>query len=281
MSAHAMVPGRNAPRSAPAPGGSILQRACRCGSHAPQGEPCRECRRRAPSGRAPAALWLGPSGDGFEREAEQIAVRVMDDAAAPSHRDGSAQLRRRTGGNAHSGEVAPLLVHDVLASPGRPLDPGTREFFEARLGHDFSHVRVHDDNRAAESARSVGALAYTVGEDVVFARGRYDPVSSSGVRLLAHELTHVVQQADGDAVVQRSLAGCQDLLSSPSVVSLLSGSLVHRIIAAHFQRTVQGARSVVIPGASAGPLRSADLCGGPSPVITPQVIGGAARRGDS
>ena len=79
-------------------------------------------------------------------------------------------------------------------SSGRPLDSATRAFFEPRFGTDFSHVRVHTDSRAAESARSVNALAYTVGRDVVFGAGQYAPGSSEGKRLMAHELTHVVQQ---------------------------------------------------------------------------------------
>ncbi len=86
------------------------------------------------------------------------------------------------------------IVHDVLSSPGRPLDAGTRAFMEPRFGHDFSNVRVHTDARAAESARAVNALAYTVGRDVVFGRGQYMPGTMEGMRLMAHELTHVVQQ---------------------------------------------------------------------------------------
>src|SRR5262249_29965020 len=81
-----------------------------------------------------------------------------------------------------------------LHSLGQPLDAGTRAFMEPRFGHDFSQVRIHADERAAESARAVNALAYTVGRDVVFGEGRYEPGTSEGRRLLAHELTHVVQQ---------------------------------------------------------------------------------------
>lgn len=90
--------------------------------------------------------------------------------------------------------AVPPIVHNVLSSPGQPLDAGTRAFMEPRFGHDFSGVRVHTDNRAAESARSVNALAYTVGRDVVFGSGQYAPGTSEGRRLMAHELTHVVQQ---------------------------------------------------------------------------------------
>src|SRR5436309_2424225 len=88
----------------------------------------------------------------------------------------------------------PPIVHDVLCSPGQSLDEATRASMESRLGHDFSQVRVHTDTRAAKSARAVNALAYTVGQDVVFGTGRYAPETPSGRQLLAHELVHTVQQ---------------------------------------------------------------------------------------
>jgi hypothetical protein len=88
----------------------------------------------------------------------------------------------------------PPIVHEVLHTPGQPLDAQTRAFMEPRFGHDFSQVRVHTDAKAAESARAVNALAYTVGRDVVFGVGQYSPGTSDGKRLLAHELTHLVQQ---------------------------------------------------------------------------------------
>jgi len=91
----------------------------------------------------------------------------------------------------------PPIVHDVLSSSGHPLDAGTRTFMEPRFGYDFSQVRVHTDATAAESARAVNALAYTVGRDIVFDTGQYAPGTSAGKRLLTHELTHVVQQRSG------------------------------------------------------------------------------------
>jgi hypothetical protein len=94
-------------------------------------------------------------------------------------------------------QPAPAVVEEVIASPGRPLDRAARAFMESRLGHDFSGVRVHTDARAAESAHAVGALAYTVGQHVVFAAGQYRPGTAEGRRLLAHELTHTVQQRGG------------------------------------------------------------------------------------
>jgi hypothetical protein len=89
----------------------------------------------------------------------------------------------------------PPIVHDVLRSPGRPLEAATRAFMESRFGRDFSSVRVHADAKAADSARRVNALAYTVGNDVVFGESRYSVHTSEGRRLIAHELTHVVQQS--------------------------------------------------------------------------------------
>src|SRR5260370_38153821 len=102
-------------------------------------------------------------------------------------------LQRRTGVAAELTSVPPL-VGEVLRSHGQPLDSSSRTFMEPRCHQDCSHVRVHADARAAESASAVDAQAYTVGSDVVFASGRYAPQTNAGRRLLAHELTHVVQQ---------------------------------------------------------------------------------------
>jgi hypothetical protein len=88
----------------------------------------------------------------------------------------------------------PSIVHEVLRSPGQPLDPATRAFMEPRFGHDFSNVRVHTDTEAAESAQAMNALAYTVGNQIAFGTRRYAPGSLEGRKLLAHELTHTVQQ---------------------------------------------------------------------------------------
>lgn len=101
--------------------------------------------------------------------------------------------RRAVPGATGSMDATPM-VNSVLARPGQPLDATTRGFFAARFGHDFANVRIHADSEAAESARSVNALAYTVGPDVVFGAGRYAPDTRDGQQLLAHELTHVIQQ---------------------------------------------------------------------------------------
>jgi len=91
--------------------------------------------------------------------------------------------------------AVPPIVHDVLGSPGQPLDRETRVFMEPRFGHDFSSVRLHTDTQAAESARAVNARAYAVGHDVVFAAGQYAPKNAAGRHLLAHELAHTIQQS--------------------------------------------------------------------------------------
>src|SRR5581483_6295874 len=94
-------------------------------------------------------------------------------------------------------EEAPALLRQTLASPGRPLDSQTRAYMEPRFGRDFSGVRVHTDDVAAQSSNALNARAYTAGSDVVFSAGRYTPNSAAGRSLIAHELTHVVQQSDG------------------------------------------------------------------------------------
>jgi hypothetical protein len=106
-------------------------------------------------------------------------------------------------------------VHNVVNSGGgSPLAPDVREEMQGRLGHDFSDVRVHTDSQAHESAQSVNAHAYTVGSNVVFQRDKYDPGSAAGKTMLAHELTHVVQQRSGPVDGSPAPGGIN--LSSPS-----------------------------------------------------------------
>ena len=101
-------------------------------------------------------------------------------------------------GTGEAGKDVPPIVGDVLTSPGEPLDPAIRAFFEPCFGRDLGNVRVHADARAAESARAINARAYTVGYHVVFGTAEYAPNEESGRRLLAHELTHVVQAVGGE-----------------------------------------------------------------------------------
>ncbi len=102
-------------------------------------------------------------------------------------------LQRRAASHDQVSSIPPI-VNDVLAAPGRPLDEPARGLMESRFGHDFGQVRIHDDAQAAASARAVHAHAYTVGQDIVFAPGRYEPETARGQHLLAHELAHTVQQ---------------------------------------------------------------------------------------
>ena len=110
-------------------------------------------------------------------------------------------------------EVTPSLESriDSLKANGTPLPRAARSFFEPRFGHDFSTVRLHTDTGAAETARDINARAFTVGRNIVFGAGQYSPETPGGKQLLAHELTHVVQQNAGladkhtDARLRRSL----------------------------------------------------------------------------
>lgn len=136
----------------------VLQRKCDCGQHTIAGNECSSCSKKTQGRLQRSAINYEP---------------VKNDKQAPS------------------------IVHEVLRSPGQPLDAATRTFFEPRFGHDFSRVRIHTDPRAAQSALAVNARAYAVGHNVVFGVA-YAPGSNEGRNLLAHELTHVVQQASGN-----------------------------------------------------------------------------------
>jgi hypothetical protein len=168
-----------------------------------------------------AKLAVNTPGDSYEQEADRVSEQVMSMPGPQLQGDFSrgggspgCQTKQQTygqeplqGRRAQTGDpeqsAAPPVVHDVLRSPGKPLDPATRDFMEPLIGHDLSQVRVHADQKAADSARELNALAYTAGRDVVFGAGQYTPGSSEGRKLLAHELTHVVQQGFTTRAVQR------------------------------------------------------------------------------
>jgi hypothetical protein len=183
----------------------LILRRCACGGSCPR------CRASA----AHPRLAVNTPGDAFEREADRAADAVMSASpavASTSHappalrrcacggscpacrKEKEEALHRQDGGGGGAPGFAPPVVHQVLASPGRPLDAAARGRMEAGFGADFGGVRVHDDARAAESARAVDAHAYTVGSDIVFAASRYAPGTAAGDRLLAHELAHTLQQ---------------------------------------------------------------------------------------
>jgi len=203
-------------------------------------------RAAAPLGGAPQAkLAIGSSNDSLEHEADRFADRVMRTAepapavtataeqlsrkcAACEEEDAQKLQTKRSGAQAAGGE-APAAVHDVLRSPGRPLDAATRTFFEPRFGADFSNVRVHDDARAADSANQVNAYAYAVGNHIVFATNKFAPAAPAGRHLIAHELTHVVQQAgDGGRTLRReekTVGGPLDLKPDPCITAPGLGQL--------------------------------------------------------
>ena len=119
---------------------------------------------------------------------------------------------KRVGPEGSEQTAAPPIVQEVLASHGQPLDPATRDLVESRFDRDFSDVRIHADAKAAKSADSVNALAYTVGHHIAFGAGQYAPGTESGRKLMAHELTHVMQQATAGSrsatpLLQRRVVG--------------------------------------------------------------------------
>jgi len=215
---------------------------------------------KRPARRAANGLRVGASDDSFEREADRVVDAVMSggraepqwsfartSVGAPLRRKCSSEGSRgshegmceacnekapvRTAAAPDSQEDVPEIVGEVLNSPGKPLDPGACKRFETRFGRSFGEVRVHDDAKAAQSARDLAALAYTSGRHIVFATGKYSPGTSAGDRLLAHEVAHVVQQSRSSdvasaGVIQRQSAkpaveapksefvGCSDDLQS-------------------------------------------------------------------
>jgi hypothetical protein len=142
-------------------------------------------------------LAINQPGDEDEREADLIADQVLAAPADIATSGAPPRIQRFIGQAPGPAVTAPASVDHVLASSGRPLDPGLRQDMEQRFGHDFSQVRVHSGAAAEQSARDVNAKAYTVGHDIVFGAGQLAPGADQGRRLIAHELTHVVQQNGG------------------------------------------------------------------------------------
>jgi hypothetical protein len=155
-------------------------------------------------------------GDIYEQEADHVSEQVMrlpeprlqracacGGGCSKCQTEGQERLQTK---HVEPGDVgqtaAPPIVHEVLRSPGRPLDAATRSAMEQRFGHDFSMVRVHSDTAAEISARDLNAYAYTVGHDIVFAAGQFAPGTHAGQRLIAHELTHVIQQQAAEPRLQ-------------------------------------------------------------------------------
>lgn len=186
----------------------IVQRKCACGGECPD---CQEEKELA-GATLQAKLTVNAPNDHFEREADDVADQVMQSSRETRKVEQLALrwptqgvLRRACSplaasptrvGPDESPHTSPgSSVETVLSQPGQPLDADIRAFFEPRFGYDFSGVRVHADPPAAASSLALKARAYTVGQNIVFASAAYAPRTEAGRRLLAHELTHVVQQS--------------------------------------------------------------------------------------
>lgn len=148
---------------------------------------------------------VGAPDDEYEKEADRVAEQILGQpytALTGPHRQPSADeamVRRKPDSRLLTevdGGSAAVGIQE-LKGGGHPLPASARSFFEPRFGHDFGQVRLHTDKRAEESARELGARAYTIGTDIAFGAGQYSPETASGRRLLAHELTHVLQQRRG------------------------------------------------------------------------------------
>jgi hypothetical protein len=165
---------------------------------------------------------FGAADGPLEREADEVADEVMrmpNDGDTARHKDAAGHTRLpiqpKGTGPSSVASVAPAGPY-VVPGRGRPMPEPWRTNFEARFGYDFSHVRVHTDAKSSESAAALNALAYTIGNNVVFGSGKFAPHTAAGRRLLAHELTHIVQQsktARSAPYVQRK----PDPQSSPGV----------------------------------------------------------------
>lgn len=216
---HQETKSRSATDSLSAGPGSVLQRKCSCGgSPGPSGE-CTACRsgKSLSADRSPRQVFISDSNDQSEKEATQIARRVMQ-SDPPSGRTEPVTAKTLTAGRLSI--ETPASLSAVLQAPGKPLPLGTRRFMETRFGHDFSTVRVHTGAQAAQSAADMSAVAYTIGPEVVFNSGRYSPESTAGRNILAHELAHVLQQsraASPDATLLQRLTSpdCDSLGSLP------------------------------------------------------------------
>ena len=152
------------------------------------------------SGVIQAKLAINKPGDEYEREADRVADQVLEAPANPAASATPPRIQRFIGEAPGPADTVPASVDHILASSSRPLDPALRQDLEQRFGHDFSQVRVHSSAAAEQSAREVNANAYTVGHNIVFGAGQFAPGTHQGRRLIAHELTHVLQQSRSNSI---------------------------------------------------------------------------------
>ena len=171
----------------------FLQRKCACSG---QCEKCKKTDEVTLGHALQTKISLGAPGDRYEQEADRVSEQVLTTSTNSSVENSPPRIQRFATQSSGETAAAPKSVDDVLSSPGRPLNPGLRRDMEQRFGYDFSQVRVHSGAAAGNSAGEVNAHAYTVGRDIVFGPGRFAPTTQEGRRLIAHELTHFVQQSE-------------------------------------------------------------------------------------
>ncbi len=172
---------------------TFIQRKCACGSQ------CPKCKEKT---HATTGLTVSQSDDHTEREADRVATEVTRNPTSSLSRPisrMSARTRVSTkaeGNNLESSEVSSDTEAQLNNSVGggRTLPVPLRDFFETRLNHDFSKVRIHTDQAAANTSQDLNAAAFTFGSDVFFNAGHFNPNTATGMGLIAHELTHVAQQ---------------------------------------------------------------------------------------
>jgi Domain of unknown function (DUF4157) len=221
--ARQQMPSRPAPMLAPARSG-LLQRKCACGSHTSGNSECAECGKKKLG--LQRKLRVGASNDPLESEADRIAEQVMTTPAHPRVSSVARRIQRASGPSTGATETVPESVPVALVRGGRPLDAAVQQDMEQGFGHDFSQVRVHTGSAAERSARDLSAQAYTVGHDIVFGTGGFAPQTHEGRQLLAHELTHVVQQSRGSAkpIIQRRLLARGDNADIGAMLRLLESA---------------------------------------------------------
>ena len=189
----------------------------------------------------------------------------------------SLQMKHVVAGDLGQATVPPM-VHDALRSPGQPLDREVTAYMEPRFGYDFSSVRVHSGTTAEQSARDLEASAYTVGKDIVFARGQYAPHSTEGRELIAHELTHVVQQSNNKSVLARRRApGHSDSVEFRVGIEISAAlaNAAKRIVAGGVTKDeLKGLRSVALSDETIDHEERGFLAGLLDPANASQVAGG-------
>ncbi len=234
---------------AAAPSAPVIQRACAaCGTPNPDGAsaelPGRTCEK---CGVQRAALSMSKPGDALEVEADLAAVRAMRFLGGGVKLRAPAPLVQRVAtapSSTHPGSAALL----AQLGAGRSFEGATRGRMEAAFGSSFAGVRVHDDAAAAALSRRLDARAFTLGAHIAFSSGAYQPGTSAGDRLLAHELAHTIQQRSAAPMVARAGAGgCAEPpenVDEEREESSRAGSLAHRQIQQFFQSAISTEQSL-------------------------------------